>query len=211
MKTSTIAILSAAALAAVLGGTLAVTMIGGNDDKYAECRASSVMGGTAQIGGPFTLVDETGKTVTETDVIDQPSLVYFGYTFCPDVCPLDNARNAEAIEILEDRGVIVKPVFISIDPERDTPELLADFTDNLHPRMLGLTGTPEQVKAASTAYKTFYQKQQPEAGDEEYYLVDHSTMSYLMFPDEGFAEFFRRDESAESMADRVQCFVEAHE
>ncbi len=211
MKTSTIAILSALAVAVVLGGTLAFTFMGGEEDKYAECRASKVAGGKAQIGGPFTLVDENGKTVTDKDVIDQPSLLYFGYTFCPDVCPLDNARNAEAIEILEDRGVIVKPVFISIDPDRDTPELLADFTDNLHPRMLGLTGTPEQVKAASTAYRTFYQKQEPEAGDEEYYLVDHSTMSYLVFPDEGFAEFFRRDESAESMANRLQCFVEAHD
>lgn len=135
--------------------------------------------------------------------------MYFGYTFCPDVCPLDNARNAEAIEILESRGDIVKPVFISIDPQRDTPEILRDFTDNLHPRMVGLTGTPEQVKAASQAYRTYFKKQEPEAGDEQFYLVDHSTFTYLVFPDEGFIEFFKRDTTPQAMADGVQCFLEA--
>ena len=201
-----IAVLALVVVVAVLGGSLYFVM-SGPDDKYAQCRASSVAGGAATIGGPFTLVDETGATVTDKEVIDQPSLIYFGYTFCPDVCPLDNARNAEAIEILEERGVMVKPVFISIDPDRDTPEVLTDFTDNLHDRMIGLTGSAEQVKAASKAYRTFYQKQ---AGDDEFYLVDHSTMSYLVFPDEGFTEFFRRDVTPDAMADRLQCFVDAH-
>ena len=181
----------------------------GSGDKYAQCRTAKVAGGTSQIGGPFTLVDETGKTVTDEDVIDKPSLLYFGYSFCPDVCPLDNARNAEAIEILEDRGKMVKPVFISVDPERDTPELLDDFTANLHPRMLGLTGSPEQVKAASQAYRTYYKKNEPEEGDEDYYLIDHSTFSYLVFPEEGFIEFFKRDLTPAQMADRIECFLEA--
>ena len=141
-------------------------------------------------------------------MIDQPTLLYFGYTFCPDVCPLDNARNAEAIEILEGRGKMVKPVFISIDPERDTPEVMAEFTDILHPRMLGLTGTAEQVKAASMAYRTYFKKQDA-AADDKYYLVDHSTFSYLSFPEEGFIEFFNRDVTPEQMADRIQCFVDA--
>ena len=102
-----------------------------------------------------------------------------------------------------------KVVFISVDPDRDTPELLADFTENLHPRMLGLTGTPEQIKAASQAYRTYFKKQEPEEGDEEYYLIDHSTFSYLTFPEEGFVEFFKRDLTPEQLADRIQCFVEA--
>ena len=208
MNRTVTATVSALAIAALLGATWYLTRSSGTQDKYAACRSSAVAGGAA-IGGPFTLVDETGKTVTDKDVIDQPSLVYFGYTFCPDVCPLDNARNAEAIEILESRGTIVKPVFISIDPDRDTPELLADFTDYLHPRMVGLTGTPEQVKVASQAYRTYYKKHEPEAGDEDYYLVDHSTFSYLVFPDEGFIEFFRRDITPEQMADKVQCFMDA--
>lgn len=202
------AIVSALVALVFLGVLWVVT--GGQDsgDKYAQCRKTAVAGG-AQIGGAFTLVDENGATVTDRDVIDQPSLVYFGYTFCPDVCPLDNARNAEAVEILESRGDIVKPVFISIDPQRDTPEILRDFTDNLHPRMVGLTGTPEQVKAASQTYRTYFKKQEPEEGNEQFYLVDHSTFTYLVFPDEGFIEFFKRDTTPEALADGVQCFLEA--
>lgn len=202
-----------ALLAAALMATLLIVLwvVGFAKDKsggdiFAQCRATAT---GATIGGPFELVDETGKTVTDKEVINQPSLLYFGYTFCPDVCPLDNARNAEAIEILESRGAIVQPVFISIDPKRDTPEQLADFTDNLHPRMLGLTGSPEQVAAASRAYRTYYKAHEPEEGDEEYYLVDHSTQSYLVFPDHGFVEFFKRGDSPEEMADRIQCFVDA--
>ena len=207
--TRLIAIVATAAVILLLGVSYYMTMLGGDDDKFAQCRASSVAGGAGQIGGPFTLVDETGKTVTDKEVVDQPALIYFGYTFCPDVCPLDAARNAEAVEILESRGKMVKPVFISIDPERDTPEMLADFTDYLHPRMLGLTGSAEQVKAASKAYRTFYQAQKPAEGEEDLYLVDHSTMSYLTLPEHGFVEFFRRDVTPEQMADRIQCFIDA--
>ncbi len=205
------AIIAAVVALVFLGGLWFLTSgSGAGGDKYAACRSTAVAGGTSQIGGPFTLVSETGETVTDTDVIDGPTLLYFGYAFCPDVCPLDNARNAEAIEILEQRGVMVKPVFISVDPERDSPELLADFTANMHPRMLGLTGSPEQIKAASQAYRTYYKKQEPEEGDEDYYLIDHSTFSYLVFPDDGFVEFFKRDLTPAQLADRLQCFVEAH-
>lgn len=180
-----------------------------SDDQFAQCRSAQVAGGVDQIGGPFELISETGETVTDKDVIDQPTLLYFGYTFCPDVCPLDSARNAEAVEILEERGKIVKPVFISIDPMRDTPEVMADFTEYLHPRMLGLTGSPEQVKAASQAYRTYYQAQEPQPGEEEFYLVDHSTFTYLVLPEHGFVEFFRRNVTADQMADTVSCFIEA--
>jgi protein SCO1/2 len=127
----------AAAIAAVALGVTAFVGFRVADDQYAQCRGSAIAGGAAQVGGPFTLVDETGRTVTDVDVITEPSLVYFGYTFCPDVCPLDNARNAETVEILESRGKIVKPVFISVDPQRDTPEVLAEFTDVLHPPWSG--------------------------------------------------------------------------
>lgn len=202
-----IAIASAVAIVVLLGGLYWLTMQGGSDEQFAECRAGQIAGGAPAIGGPFTLVSENGETVTEAEVIDEPALIYFGYTFCPDICPLDVARNADAIDILEERGKIVKPVFISIDPKRDTPEVVKDYTDALHPRMLGLTGSPEQVKAASKAYRTFYQAQD---GDDELYLVDHSTLTYLVFPDIGFAEFFRRDATAEQMADRVQCFLDAY-
>ena len=198
------------AVVLLIVGMVAATMGGwGPDDKYGQCRATKLAGGAGDIGGPFTLVDETGKSVTSEEVISEPSLLYFGYTFCPDVCPLDNARNAEAVEILESRGQMVQPVFISIDPDRDTPEILRDFTDNLHERMLGLTGSPEQVAAASKAYRTYYKKHDPEPGNEEFYLVDHSTWSYLVFPGEGLVGLFKRDETPQTMADRIGCFLDA--
>jgi protein SCO1 len=202
--------IGAAGLVVVMtAGVFLYTQFAAEPDKYAQCRTTAIAGGGTQIGGPFTLVDEMGATVTDADVIDQPTLIYFGYTFCPDVCPLDGARNAEAVDILEERGVMVKPVFISIDPERDTPEVVDAYTANLHERMLGLTGSPEQVREASRAYRTFYQKQEPSAGNEDYYLVDHSTMSYLMFPGEGFIEVFQRSLRADDVADRIQCFIDA--
>ncbi len=197
-----------AAAFVILAGSLYLVTAGRSGGDFAECRSTSVAG-PGDIGGDFTLVDETGKTVTSAEVLDQPALIYFGYTFCPDVCPLDAARNAEAVELLEERGLMVKPVFISIDPERDTPEVVADFTDAMHPRMLGLTGTPEQVRQASQAYRTFYNAQTPAPGEEDYYLVDHSTFTYFTIPGYGFVEFFRRDATAEQMADKVQCFLEA--
>lgn len=198
--------------ASLVGFTAACALAGGlylqsglsGGDIFANCRAGAVGGGA--IGGPFTLMDENGATVTQTDVITGPTLIYFGYTFCPDVCPLDTARNAEAVDILESQGIAVKPVFISFDPQRDTPKVLRDFTDMMHPRMIGLTGTPEQIKAASLAYKTYYQRQE---GDPDYYLMDHSTFSYFMMPDYGFLDYFDRDLPADQVADRMACFITA--
>jgi protein SCO1/2 len=178
-----------------------------SDDLFAECRTTSVAGGSAEIGGPFTLVSETGETVTDADVITMPTLLYFGYTFCPDVCPLDTVRNAEAVAILEQQGIMVQPVMISVDPERDTPEVMDDFTANVHPRMLGLTGTPEQTDAAARAYRVYYRINRD--GDDPYYLVDHSAFAYLVLPEYGFVEFFNREVTPAEMAETTACFVEA--
>ncbi len=194
--------LAAAAVVGMVGGLFAYGQLAGPEDRFAQCRAGAVGG---DIGGPFTLLAADGRTVTEKDVFTKPSLVYFGYTFCPDVCPLDTARNSEAVDILEERGFDVIPVFITIDPERDTPEVVGEFAANLHPKMIGLTGTPEQVRAASQAYRTYYRKQ--DGDDPDYYLVDHSTFTYLVLPETGFVDFFRRDESAEQMAERTACFL----
>ncbi|WP_341232825.1 SCO family protein [uncultured Sulfitobacter sp.] len=177
---------------------------GDGDDKYAQCKNSAVAGGD-NLGGPFELVNAEGQTVTDADVITEPSLLYFGYTFCPDVCPLDVARNASAVDVLAERGMSVTPVFISIDPARDTPEVVGDFADNMHPKMIGLTGSPEQVKAASEAYRTYYKAHDAE---DEFYLVDHSTFSYLVMPGEGFVDFFRRDVTPDQMADKIGCFID---
>ncbi len=199
-----IALLSVAGIVGLLAGVWMVTQRTSSDDRFAQCRASSVAGGAGAIGGPFELINARGEVVTDADVITQPSILYFGYTFCPDVCPLDVSRNVVAVEILEEEGMTVTPVFISIDPERDTPEVVGDFAANMHDRMIGLTGSPEQVAAASKAYRTYYKAQD---GDEDYYLVDHSTFSYLVLPKYGFVEFFRRDVSAEQMAETIACFV----
>ena len=175
------------------------------DDQFADCRTSAVAGGSAAIGGPFELVDNKGRAVTEQDVIVEPSLIYFGYTFCPDVCPFDTVRNAEAIDLLAAQGLSATPIFISIDPERDTPEALDAYVENIHPKMVGLTGTEEQVKAASKAYRTYYKRRND---DPEYYIVDHSTQTYLMLPEHGFVEFFNRNTSAEQIAENAACFNE---
>ncbi|MCU0800900.1 MAG: SCO family protein [Rhodobacteraceae bacterium] len=187
----------------LLAGSLGYVLLNRPQDAFSACRGGVAAG---QIGGPFTLVDSTGATVTDRDVITQPSLVYFGYTFCPDVCPFDNARNAQAVDILEERGIAATPIFITIDPARDTPEVMAEYTANVHPAMIGLTGSDEQIKAAANAYRALYQRR--ETGDENY-LMDHSVFTYLMMPETGFADFFQRDATPEQIADSVACFAGA--
>jgi protein SCO1/2 len=166
-----------------------------------------VAGGAGLIGGPFTLTDETGATVTDADVLTKPSLIYFGYTSCPDVCPADTARNAEAIDALEDKGYDVTPVFISVDPKRDTPEMLAEWTDYIHPRLIGLTGTKEQIDNVTREYRAQYSV--PESTGDEFYLVSHTVYSYLTLPGQGTVEFFGRDAAPEDMANQIACYIDA--
>lgn len=199
------AILATVVLAVGLGAIWLLTLGGRSDDQFAQCRSGQIAGGSAAIGGPFELVNGKGKTVTDKDVITEPTLVYFGYTFCPDVCPFDMSRNVEAVDILAERGQSVTPLFISIDPDRDTPEVMEDYAFNMGGKTIALTGSPEQVKAASQAYKTYYKAHDK---SDEFYLVDHSTFTYLMSPEHGFLEFFNRDDTAEQMADKVGCFLD---
>ena len=189
------------ALAALLGWTSYQILSRNASDAFAECRTGNVAGGA--IGGPFQLVDEAGQTVTDQQVFAKPALVYFGFASCPDVCPLDNARNVEVATAL---GQDVTPIFISVDPARDTPAVMAEYTDNFGPSLLGLTGTPEQVKTAATAFKVYYQI--PE-GATDNYQVQHTTLTYLMLPGTGFADFFQRESTAQEMTDRVGCFLKA--
>ncbi|MCA0929654.1 SCO family protein [Ruegeria profundi] len=199
------AILATVVLAVGLGAMWLLTLGGRSDDQFAQCRSGQIAGGSAAIGGPFELVNGKGETVTDKDVITEPTLVYFGYTFCPDVCPFDMSRNVEAVDILAERGQSVTPLFISIDPDRDTPEVMEDYAFNMGGKTIALTGSPEQVKAASQAYKTYYKAHDK---SDEFYLVDHSTFTYLMSPEHGFLEFFNRDDTAEQMADKVGCFLD---
>ncbi|KNG93655.1 SCO family protein [Pseudaestuariivita atlantica] len=196
------ALVATLAIVALIGSLWYVTSREARD-VFAACR-SGVAGG--DIGGPFTLVNGNGETVTDADVITEPTLIYFGYTFCPDVCPLDMARNAEAVDLLADEGIDATPVFITVDPARDTVDVVREFADVFHPRAIGLTGTPEQIDAAAKAYRVFYRAH--DDGDE-FYLVDHSVFTYVVLPGHGFVDFVRRDTSPRQLADRVACFANA--
>jgi protein SCO1/2 len=180
------------------------TMGGAGADPFADCRSGQVAGGAATIGGPFTLTDETGAEVTDAQVITEPTLVYFGYSFCPDVCPLDLSRNALAAQELADRGVEVGQVFVTVDPARDTTEVVRDFTDAIDPTLVGLTGTPEQIDAAAKAYKVYYRRN---GDDPDYYLMDHSSFTYLMAPETGFLEFYPSNATPEAVAESAACYA----
>ena len=136
----------------------------------------------SSIGGPFTLTDSSGKTVHWSDFDGKYRMVYFGYTWCPDVCPTDVARIIRGYNrFKQDQPKLaaqVVPIFISVDPERDTPAKVGEFAHAFSDDLIGLTGTPEEVKAAADAFKVFYQKGESDADGN--YLVNHSTQAYLM-------------------------------
>jgi protein SCO1/2 len=138
----------------------------------------------AAIGGPFTLVNKDGKTVTWNDFKGQYRVVYFGYTFCPDACPLDMQElmkgYAQFQKLSPERAAKVTPIFITIDPQRDTPEVVGQWTGAFSPQLVGLTGTPDQVGAAAKAFAAYSAKGKETAGG---YLMDHSRNAYLMDPD----------------------------
>ncbi len=206
MKPATlVAIVAAGGLLALCAGIWVATQWGRGDDPFADCREGAVAGGAGAIGGPFELVLPSGETVTDAEVITEPTLLYFGYTFCPDICPLDNIRNADAVDLLAEAGYSATPVMISIDPARDTPEVMGQYASNIHEKMIGLTGTEAQIAQAAKAYRAYYKKNDD---DPEFYSVDHSAFTYLVLPGTGFAEFFRRDVSPERLAERASCFID---
>lgn len=139
----------------------------------------------ARIGGPFTLTDQNGRSVKDSDFAGRYRLVYFGYSFCPDICPVDLQKLMRGLAQFEkndaERGAKIQPLFISIDPARDTPAALKPFVARYHPRLLGLTGTPDQVAAAAKAYVITYNKVEGSAPDR--YLMAHTQLAFLMGPD----------------------------
>jgi protein SCO1/2 len=175
-------------------------------DAFAECRRGMIADGSAAVGGPFALTDASGARVTEAEAIAGPTLIYFGYTFCPDFCPTDLARNAAAADLLAERGVETGLVFVTVDPERDTPERAGAYAASIHPAMRGLSGSAEDVAAAAATYRVYARK----AGDDpEFYLVDHSTFTYLAAPGHPFLEFFPSEASPEDVAASVACYAAA--
>ena len=159
--------------------------------------------GTALVGGPFTLVDQDGKEVTEADFAGRFMLIYFGYTFCPDFCPMSLSTMVQALDLLApEQAEQVVPVLITIDPERDTVAQLAQYVPLFDARLVGLTGTPEQTAAAAKAYRVYFNK--VEEGAEDAYLMDHSTFIYLMGPDGEYRRHFGANSTPEEVAEGLR-------
>jgi len=154
----------------------------------------SVLGGMSvppgmTLGGPFELMDQNGRSVTDRDFRGRFMLIFFGFTHCPDVCPTELQVVAEVLQQLGPRADRVAPIFITVDPARDTPAVLADYVALFDSRLVGLTGTEAQIAAVARAYRVFYAKVTPPGAST--YLVDHSSFLYLMGPDGGFRALFR--------------------
>ena len=171
--------------------------------RPAQLSPAMLNAGGADIGGAFELTAHTGERMTSDAVIDRPTLVYFGYTFCPDICPIDTQVMVDAVDQLATRGIEVRPVFITVDPARDTPKELAYYAEALHPNLLALTGSEDDIRSAADAYKVYYNK--VELGDSAAgYLMEHTGYTYLMVPGKGLAAIFRRDFPPELIADDVE-------
>lgn len=210
-------------LLVLLGGIWAAAWLGrGETESVSDAflrRISSVFGtempapsaGGVQLpqglalGGPFSLVNHEGRAVTQADFAGGLMLVYFGFTYCPDVCPTELGTMAAALDLLEDQGSRVTPVLITIDPERDTPAALADYVSRFHPRLVGLTGSAEQIAAAARAYRVFYAKvNRPEMSA---YLMDHSSFIYLVGPDGRVRTLFRPETTPEAIAQSIRAHL----
>ena len=153
------------------------------------------------IGGPFRLVDQNGKAVTDADLKGKWSLVYFGYTHCPDACPTALNDISIALDELGPQRNAVRPVFVTVDPERDTPEVLKSYVTAFDAPILALSGTPEEIAQAAKGYRVYYAKH-PEAGGD--YSMDHSSVIYVMDPQGRFTASFTQENSPEEIAERLK-------
>ena len=160
-------------------------------------------------GGPFELVDHTGAVRRNTDFSGRFMLIYFGYTNCPDICPHNLQVMTEALERLGDVGARVQPLFITSDPARDTPALLREYVKHFHPSLVGLTGSEAQIRAAAKSFRVHRSKLvSKDATDENDYLVNHTSLTYLMGPDGTFVTLFPHDTKPEFMATTIKKYLE---
>jgi protein SCO1/2 len=166
----------------------------------------SMAGGEALVGGPFTLTDQHGEERTAQDFAGRYVLIYFGYTYCPDFCPMSLSNMTQAMDLLPPEAAEqVVPVFITVDPERDTVAQLAEYAPLFHPRLVALTGSAEATKQAAQAYRVYFAK----AGhdDSDAYLMDHSTFIYLMGPDGRYVRHFAHNATPEEMAEVIEAAI----
>ena len=156
----------------------------------------------AAIGGHFALTDDRDRPFTDRDLLGHYVLIYFGYTYCPDACPTTLQAISQTLDMIGNQASKVQPIFISVDPARDTPDVLAPYVAQFHPRLIGLTGTPEQIRAVADAYKAYYAKYQP--SDGAVYLIDHSGFVYLMGRSGEYLGFFPPGTSADRMDEIIR-------
>jgi len=156
--------------------------------------------GKALIGGSFELVNHDGKKVTDKDFHGKYMLIYFGYTFCPDVCPTELQVMTGALEKLGDAAKNIQPVFVSVDPERDSPQVMKDYVANFYPGMIGLTGSPEQISNVAKRYRVYYSKVTEKGAEPDEYSMDHSSIVYLMGRDGSFVKHFAYGTDSDKLA-----------
>ena len=187
--------------AALLGGLviLGAAFLGLAHRDTPQGAAGSLL--ASAIGGPFHLIDQDGKTVTDADLKGKWSLVYFGYTHCPDACPTALNDISIALDELGPKRAAVRPVFITVDPERDTSEVLKSYVTSFDAPILALTGTPEEIAQAAKGYRVYYAKH-PEVGGD--YSMDHSSVIYVMDPQGRFTASFTHENSPEEIAERLK-------
>lgn len=159
-----------------------------------------------RIGGPFALTNHQGKRVTDSDFRGRFMFVYFGYGYCPDICPTELANMAAALDALDDKAARLQSLFITVDPERDTAEFLAEYVPQFHADMVGLTGTPEEIASVAKSYRVYYRKAEQPGSTE--YLMDHSGFVYLMGPDGEFLTMFRGNTDPNAIAKTIASYID---
>lgn len=182
----------------LVGVCLGLLLVPGALDRLVPKAAIRSIG-EATVGGPFTLTDQNGRRVTDQEWRGKYLLVFFGFTFCPDVCPTALQVTASALDKLGAKADRVVPLFISVDPERDTPEMMARYVASFHPRLVGLTGSADEITAVARAYRVYNRKSKDEKSAAGY-TIDHSSIVYLMGPDGKFVTHFTHTTSPDAMA-----------
>lgn len=168
---------------------------------------NELMAGRGSIGGPFSLTDQRGQPAGPLQWRGKIVLLYFGYTSCPDACPTDLAAIAAAIAVLGPLGSAVQPVFITLDPSRDKPELIGRYAERFHPRFAALTGTEAQTREVASAYKVYFEK--VPTRDKDKYLIDHTSFTYVLDAEGNFAGFFPPGTTGTRIAERVRAMLPA--
>jgi protein SCO1 len=186
---------------AVIGLLVAVLLMGAGGFFW----LTGATGG-AEIGGPFTLVNDSGETVTNQEFRGKYMLVYFGYTYCPDVCPTTLNSIAQAMDRLGTKANQLQPIFITVDPQRDTPRVMKQYVSAFSPSIIGLTGTPAQIAAVAKEYRVYYEKHVTGPGPNDY-SMDHSSIIYLMGPDGKFIAPIAAGDSGPEMAKDIAKLV----